>query len=133
MSISSDETSKLLTLAEEYVRLSNEHDVEACLKQLNANASYQSTTVGAYEGIDAISSMMKTFFSNFPSVHWDVKEYKISQGNRDCVEFEFVRTLKKPEGLVREEGKEWIEFSEQGGKLGISKISVETFKKEIIA
>eukprot|EP00960_Hanusia_phi_P071202 767493-Hanusia_phi.AAC.4 len=77
--------------------------------------------------------MMTTFFSNFPSVHWDVKEYKLSPSQNDCVEFEFVRTLRKPEGLVREEGKEWIEFSEQEGKVGISKISVETFKKEIIS
>lgn len=96
-----------------------------------------STTVGGHEGIEAITGMMTGFFRKFPSVHWEVGEYTISQEYPNSVEFLFVRTgVTNADGEnTRQLGKEWVCFTSGPGPdgLAISRIAVETNKTEIIS
>lgn len=69
----------MLAAARDYVARSNRGDVPACLAMFAQDAVYGSTTVGGHTGIEAISGMMTTFFGKFPAVHWEVKEYAVSE------------------------------------------------------
>jgi len=73
------EHDKMLAAARDYVEQSNRGEVGACLAMFAQDAVYGSTTVGGHQGIEAISTMMTGFFGKFPSVHWQVEKYAISQ------------------------------------------------------
>jgi hypothetical protein len=114
--------------AKNYVEMSNKHLVDECIKLMHFDAEYESSAVGGYKGVNSIREMMTSYFSKFPNVHWDVKEY-VHSGN--CVSFEFLRTgCTNAEGKpVTAYGKEDIHFLDgEKGSVLISKIRVETLK-----
>mmetsp|Transcript_21927 Transcript_21927/g.34343 ORF Transcript_21927/g.34343 Transcript_21927/m.34343 type:complete len:222 (+) Transcript_21927:90-755(+) len=116
-----------------YVDLSNDHKVPECLAMFASDGKYGSTTVGYHTGIEAITTMMTGFFEKFTAVNWQVESYDLSKEHENCVEFEFVRTgCFDAEGRkTRQEGKEWIHFTLDGGYLKIREVTVETRKNEV--
>jgi len=60
-------------VAKEYVRLSNEHELDRVFEMFHPQAHYESTALNAsFEGIEQIREMMTQFFAKFGDVHWKV-------------------------------------------------------------
>jgi SnoaL-like domain len=110
-------------LARAYVALSNAHALSFILPMFSSSANYQSSSVGEFNGPEAIGEMMAGFFERFPDVHWDVSTYHHAAVN--LVEFEFIMTASEEQSgdRIERRGLEQIEFSEDGS---ISRISVKT-------
>ncbi|MEO9875919.1 MAG: nuclear transport factor 2 family protein [Anderseniella sp.] len=104
----------LIKKAESYVAASNDHDTARIKLMLASDCSYRSAGVGAHDGVEAITTMMQSFFAANPDVHWQVKGYRWQAGH---VEFEFVITL----GANSTAGVEEIHFDDTGA---ISRIVV---------
>ena len=105
---------RYIRLAEKYVSLSNAHDLDRIFPMFATDASYSSSTVGSFEGLLKIKTMMRGFFERFPDVHWEVSDYR-SMAERVVV-FDFTRRatdLERGEP-IRVEGIEKIEFTEDG-------------------
>jgi len=81
---------ELIKKAESYVAASNDHDIARIRMMLASDCSYRSAGVGAYDGLDAITTMMQSFFAANPDVHWQVEDYRWQSGH---VVFDFVITL----------------------------------------
>lgn len=101
-------------LARAYVALSNAHRVDLIVPMLADTAAYLSANVGNFEGRGAIGDMMSGFFSRFPDVGWDVREYRhVGDG---IVEFDFAMTATDAETSesIERRGLETIAFTDDG-------------------
>jgi limonene-1,2-epoxide hydrolase len=105
---------ELIRKAESYVAASNDHDIARIRLMLAPECSYRSAGVGAHDGVDAITTMMHSFFAANPDVHWQVEDYRWRSGH---VVFDFVITL----GGTNSSGVEEIHFDKAGA---ISRIVV---------
>ena len=112
-----------IELAKAYVALSNAHALAFILPMLSGSARYQSSSVGKFDGRDAIGEMMSGFFSRYPDVNWQVDSFRHGAENR--VEFNFTMTAHEAAtgNRIDREGLEQIDFSEDGY---IDRISVNT-------
>ena len=79
-----------VSVARQYVALSNEHAVDAALACFHPEATYHSSAQGTFEGIAAIRPMMEAFFARFPDIHWEVAAYR--QEGTATAGFDFVAT-----------------------------------------
>lgn len=104
----------LIKKAESYVAASNDHDIARIRPMLAADCSYRSAGVGAHDGVEAIATMMQSFFAANSDVHWQVEDYRWQTGH---VVFDFVITL----GGTSSSGVEEIHFDDTGA---ISRIVV---------
>ena len=104
----------MIRKAENYVTASNDHDVERIRPMLASDCSYLSAGVGVHDGVDAITTMMRSFFAANPDVHWQVEGYRWQSGH---VVFDFVIIL----GGTSSSGVEEIHFDKAGA---ISRIVV---------
>ena len=105
----------LIEKAESYVAASNNHDIARIRAMLAPACSYRSAGVGRHDGVDAIMTMMQSFFAASPDVHWQADTYQRRSGH---VVFDFVITL----GGNCSSGVEEIHFDEAGD---ISRIVVQ--------
>lgn len=114
--------SENIDMAKAYVALSNAHRIELIVPMFVDNATYQSSSVGKFEGRGAIREMMENFFARFPDVRWAVPEYRCI-GER-AVEFEFIMTSTELStgDSIESKGVERIEFTDSGH---ISRVEVE--------
>lgn len=112
-----------IELAKAYVALSNAHALAFILPMLSDSAHYQSSSVGKFDGRDAIGEMMSGFFSRYPDVNWQVDSFRHGAENR--VEFNFTMTAHEVAtgNRIDREGLEQIDFGEDGY---IDRISVNT-------
>lgn len=110
-------------LARAYVALSNAHVVEFIRAMFVPATTYHSSSVGSFDGPQAIGEMMTGFFTRFPDVHWDIPEYR--RGTDNSVEFEFLMTATEAGTgqRIERKGLEKIAFTDTGH---ISRIDVET-------
>jgi hypothetical protein len=98
---------ELLRKAEAYVSASNEHNLTRIKTMLARDCSYRSAGVGRHDGVEAIISMMKSFFASNPDVRWQAENYRWLS---DCVVFDFLITL----GGNTSSGVEEIHFNDDG-------------------
>ena len=109
------ELSALCSLARAYVTHSNAHDLHAIGELLADHARYESAYAGIITGRDAILSMMRTFFTAFPDVHWDAGSF--AEVSPRQVAFDFrMRATGGQGGPILREGRELIVFS-TGGRI----------------
>jgi hypothetical protein len=103
-----------IELAKAYVALSNAHALTFILPMFSDSARYQSSSVGEFEGRDAIGKMMADFFKRFPDVNWQVASFR--HGTENLVEFKFIMSACEAATGNRIErcGLEQIEFSKDG-------------------
>ena len=103
-----------IQLAKRYVNLSNTHDLDRVFAMFATDASYSSRSVGSFEGLREIKTMMRGFFERFPDVFWEVPVYRSPSAR--MVVFEFIRCTTDLESgeQVRVEGVEKIEFTKDG-------------------
>lgn len=103
-----------LEWAQNYVDLSNAHDLNRIRTLFTAEAIYYSAYFGEFKGRDAIHAMMVDFFGRFPDAHWAVPEYRDLANNG--VEFSFIMTgIDRTSGnMVCRHGLERIFFSPDG-------------------
>jgi len=106
---------ELIKKAESYVAASNDHDIARIRTMLAPACCYRSAGVGRHDGVDAIITMMQSFFAANPDVHWQVDNYRWRSGH---VVFDFVITL----GGNSSSGVEEIHFDGTGD---ISRIAVQ--------
>lgn len=106
---------ELIKKAESYVAASNDHDIPRIRPMLAPECSYRSAGVGQHDGVEAIMTMMQSFFAANPDVHWQTENY---HQRSDHVVFDFVITL----GTNSSSGVEEIHFDEAGK---ISRIVVQ--------
>lgn len=101
-------------LARAYVALSNAHRVDLILPMFADTVVYVSANVGRFEGGEAIGDMMTGFFSRFPDVGWDVREYRCVEDG--AIEFDFVMTATDAETAeaIERKGRETIAFTNDG-------------------
>ena len=102
-----DKTEKLLGRAEDYVSASNEHNLARIKIMLAVDCSYRSDGVGRHDGVEAITSMMQSFFASNPDVQWQAENYR---WHEDHVVFDFRITIR---GSTTS-GVEEIHFNEAG-------------------
>lgn len=107
-------TIEKIELAKAYVALSNAHQLVLVDKMFAKNAVYDSTGVGLFEGCEAITSMMKSFFSQYPDVHWKTQNFHYNSDDIVLFDFEMNATHIETGETVRREGKEQIVFTETG-------------------
>lgn len=105
----------LIKKAESYVAASNDHDIARIRTMLAPACCYRSAGVGRHDGVDAIMTMMQSFFAANPDVHWQVDNYQRCPSH---VVFDFVITL----GGNSSSGVEEIHFDGTGD---ISRIAVQ--------
>ena len=100
--------------AEEYIRLSNQGELQVIFAMFEESAIYVSSQVGKFEGKQEISNMMRSFFHQYESAVWEVPQYKFSPPN--LVSFDFVMRAFDSDSQceVRREGTEKIAFSSRG-------------------
>lgn len=96
-------------IAKEYVDLSNEADLPRVFSLFDEAATYRSSVVGTYSGLDEIKEMMQSFFSKFSNIHWTVERYDLD--GTDTASFDFVMTAGKD---VYREGHEKITVNQAG-------------------
>lgn len=106
---------ELIKKAESYVAASNDHDIARIRLMLAPECSYRSAGVGRHDGVEAIMTMMQSFFAANPDVHWQAENYHWHSGH---VVFDFVITR----DANRSSGVEEIHFDEAGA---ISRIVVQ--------
>lgn len=106
---------ELIRKAESYVAASNDHDIARIRPLLASECSYRSAGVGQHDGVEAIMTMMQSFFAANPDVHWQAENYRWRSGH---VVFDFVITL----GANSSSGVEEIHFDEASA---ISRIVVQ--------
>lgn len=100
--------------AKQYLRLSNEHQLEAIFEMFDPKASYKSGNVGAHEGLDAIKAMMKRFFSSFSHLEWMVEDYKFVEPRSVAFDFKRVCCEHGEADLLTKFGHERLDFSANG-------------------
>ena len=103
-----------IELAKAYVALSNAHKLEFVGPMFAVDAIYQSPNVGVFNGRGAIGDMMTSFFSRFPDVYWEARDYRCT--NDGDVRFDFQMTARKA-GTgeeIRRAGVEEIKFTNEG-------------------
>lgn len=126
---------KLIKLCKDYIKNSNEHNVDLCLKDFDDDTEYISSSVGTYKGITNIYNMMKGYFDKYPNVNWNVQSYTVSNQYENGIEFDFVRTgCNNNEGQkVIAEGKECILFKQSSDDIDIkiSKVIVDTISTKL--
>jgi hypothetical protein len=101
-------------LAKAYVALSNAHQLSLVNQMFAEHASYDSTGVGLFEGRDAIANMMNGFFSQYPDVHWEARNYHCDTNQSVLFDFKMTATHANTGEKIYREGAEQISFSEQG-------------------
>jgi ketosteroid isomerase-like protein len=103
-----------IELAKAYVALSNAHALDFILPMFSDTARYQSSSVGEFDGREAIGEMMAGFFGRFPDVNWQVASFRHVEENR--VEFDFSMTAREATtgNRIERGGLEQIEFNEEG-------------------
>lgn len=106
---------ELIRKAEAYVAASNAHDIARIQPMLAPECNYSSAGVGRHDGVEAIMTMMQSFFAANPDVHWRAENYR---RRSDHVVFEFVVTM----GGQSASGVEEIHFDGAGQ---ISRIMVQ--------
>jgi SnoaL-like domain len=103
-----------IELAKAYVALSNAHKLEFVVPMFAVNAIYQSPNIGVFNGRGAIGGMMTSFFSRFPDVFWEARDYRCT--NNGDVRFDFQMTAREA-GTgeeIRRAGVEEMEFTSEG-------------------
>ncbi|MDH3316127.1 MAG: nuclear transport factor 2 family protein [Gammaproteobacteria bacterium] len=103
-----------IELAKAYVALSNAHRLELILQMFADKATYQSPHVGEFKGRDAIGEMMADFFSRFPDVRWNAREYQCTEKGVVVFKFEMVATEALTGKNIERGGVERIEFTDGG-------------------
>lgn len=105
---------KAADLARLYVERSNRHVLDEVFPMFDPEATYRSSQLGLFEGLDQIREMMTGFFANFPDVHWTVDAYRADA--HDTVSFEFTMRARNAETgqAVARRGLETITFTEEG-------------------
>jgi len=98
---------ELIGKAEAYVSASNEHDLSQIRTMLAPDCSYRSAGVGRHDGVEAIMSMMQSFFTSNPDVHWQAENYRWQSNH---LVFDFLITL----GGNTSSGVEEIHFNDAG-------------------
>ena len=100
-------------LAHAYVALSNAHRVDLIGPMFAEDAVYYSSAVGEYQGVDAISEMMRAFFARYPDVFWLSEDFRYAS-NR--VSFSFsLQAIDVQSGIpLQRSGIEHIDFDSQG-------------------
>lgn len=110
-----DDTQRM-TVARAYVDASNDHDIDGIAALLAPDVAYRSSGVGAHDGAAKILAMNRTFFGDYPDVHWDPVNWRhIGDGG---IEFDFTITL----GGQSHRGVERV-FVDDTGR--ISRVEVE--------
>lgn len=104
----------LISLAEQYVSLSNAHNLEEIMLLFSEGANYSSSFVDEKQGTVAIKSMMQKFFLSIPNVHWQTNNYQLTQPHTVRFNFEMTGTDKKSGECVSRSDIEEIEFYSQG-------------------
>ena len=100
--------------AREYVRLSNAHDAGGIGEMLAEEAGYRSVRAGEYSGRDAILSMMRAFFSQYPDVAWTVESFSAEGPGRVTFFYEIRGTAAGTGVLLAGGGMESLEFDPEG-------------------
>ena len=103
-----------IELAKAYAALSNAHHLILVDQMFAENAVYDSTGVGLFEGREAIASMMDGFFSQYPDVHWNTRNF--THGSDDIVLFDFEMSATHIETgqILHRKGVEKMIFTESG-------------------
>jgi hypothetical protein len=102
-----------IELARAYVSLSNAHRVDLIQPMFSSDAIYRSSAVGEFRGVPAILTMMASFFTRYPDVHWQCENYRCEDR---CVSFDFnLRAQDAQDGSsLQRGGIEHIEFNSEG-------------------
>lgn len=101
-------------LAKAYVALSNAHKLQFVLPMFAPEASYQSANVGLFHGRKAIGEMMNSFFSQYPDVYWEVKDYRYMSNGSVRFDFVMLATETQTGDKIKRMGTEEIEFTDEG-------------------
>ena len=102
-----------IELARAYVALSNAHRVDLIAPMFTTEAVYRSSAVGEYQGVEAIATMMQSFFERFADVHWQCENYQCSR-NRVSFAFSLQATETQSGDSIERSGHESIEFDTKG-------------------
>jgi hypothetical protein len=100
-------------LARAYVALSNAHRVELIRPMFAADATYHSSAVGEFHGVDAIAGMMRTFFARYPDAFWLCEHFRC-EANRVSFDFSLQARDAQSGVQLQRSGIERIEFNDQG-------------------
>ena len=120
-------TDQRLTLARQYLDLSNAHDLDHIFPMFDKDATYHSSQYGGQEGIARIQEMMKGFFTRFPDVNWQVDTYTPEGDNGVVFLFAMQGTNQESGEKVERHGRETIQFNDDGL---ITHIEVEALSQE---
>ena len=103
-----------LEVARHYFALSNQRDLTAISDLFSEDATYSSDNTGVHYGRTAIMSMVRTFFTDFPELHWTVlSETEMSQP--EIIQFKFRCAYEDAEGNSgQREGLETMVIDHQG-------------------
>ncbi len=66
--------SKAVQITEQYIRLSNERDLDTIRTLFTPSSTYSSDATGIFLGVEQIMEMQSKFFALFPYLRWDVQE-----------------------------------------------------------
>ena len=107
-------TKELIERTQNYIILSNQHNLPLIKILFADDATYHSDFFGEYKGGAAIHAMMLSFFTRFPDAHWKVEEYRSIEDNG--VEFAFMMTGRDATSgkSVQRRGLERIYFNSDG-------------------
>ncbi|TDR20354.1 nuclear transport factor 2 family protein [Marinicella litoralis] len=89
-----------LKITELYFNLSNQANLNAIELLFHPEATYSSAHTGLYYGIDDIMAMMKKFFDQFSSIHWQINAMKAT--DQHITETEFTCLTTDHSGVVVE-------------------------------
>lgn len=111
-------TSKDIAL--QYFDLANKGALDEIEDLLTDESVYVSENTGSFEGKDAIRGMMRGYFGELESLHWEVE--KVEEMDTDTILIEFIHTGRRKSGEeVLVHGQEYITVA--NGK--ISKIEIK--------
>lgn len=112
-----------IQLAENYIALSNAGNLSSIWNCFAADATYQSSQLGTFEGLSEIQAMMRGFYQKYAQPHWEVEHYR--KLDYDTVEFSFQMTGRDSSGKdIHRRGVERIQFDLQTGKILDLRVSV---------
>lgn len=103
------------SLAQHYLDLSNQADLQAIEQMLAPDAVYDSETSGHARGREAILAMMRAFFDRFATLRWEVDPSSWRESGHTA-QFDFVRHCRQPheERISQVPGTETLHFDPQG-------------------
>jgi hypothetical protein len=101
-------------LAQQYVTLSNSHDLGATMKMFALDAQYHSAFVGRLSGKSMIEEMMQGYFASTPDVNWSTNNYQLITPSIVRFSFRMTGTNKETGSPVERADIEEIEFNDEG-------------------